>query len=646
MPLRVYFDESLVRRFEAVPGDSGSDRPRVGHRLLVGAIVVPDGPTLEAAVAERAKMVLADPSMWIHRPPPPGNADRRAAFATEHFHFTLDSDSIRKSALDVMLAQEFRAHIFYSHMTDPMLSRTAVQTAMYFTLIRTLLQRYAGSTLELVFENEPSMDQHYGKIVKHALDSLDRVTAKKPRQPRATVTAKKAYKPDGGIATVDYCLAIVNHGLQEEHQDSARPIESFRLETLTGLDAHIAHVADFDKARHRHRFDMLNSPSWARHIAAANSHSGVNDPFVTSIGGAPTGHFDYVRDVASLASALGKTPDALAEAFRLAAEPTSYKVRTIKIRGKWRELAQPVDPVLDSALRRVADFLRPLNDILHPSCSAYVPGRSSRDAAGPHAGHLWVQKLDIKSFFPSTTTQQVIETLKSLGATPDVARMLGGLTTFRNQLTTGARTSPLVSNLVLARFDYTISDASARNNVTYTRYADDLIFSGNTRFDMSRDVATELAPLGYRINPSKSVLRRRGQPVKIAGLTVFETDAPRLPKPMKRRLRLELFLLSKAAVAGLETLSLDEDDPEYDAACRLARIQGLYRYGRSIEPEWCQRLLERYPAVEPLMHQRSDTASTRSQATAALVQRIVSTVAPTLTTAFQPIGGSPPQDSA
>jgi hypothetical protein len=458
------------------------------------------------------------------------------------------------------------------------------------------------------------------------------------------VTARKVGKPNGGVSTVDYCLAIANHGLHKAYDDAERPVEAFRLETLAAVDAHIAHVADFDTARHRRRFDMLNSPSWARHISGANSHSRVNDRSVTPIGSDPTGHFAYVDDAWSLASALGKTPEALAEARRLAQDPAAYKIHRLRIRGKWRHLTEPSDPRLDGTLRRLLDFLHPLNAVLHPSCVAYVPGRNSVDAATPHVGHEWIQKLDIKRFFPSTTTRVVSETFQWLGATSEVAELLSELTTFRNELTTGARTSPTISNLILTRIDYAIASEANQNGITYTRYADDLVFSGATRFDMSDHVAEQLASLGYQINQRKSVTRRRGQPIKIAGLTAFEPDAPRVPKRTKRRLRLELFLLSKAVEVGIETLSLDEDDPEGDAQDRVAKIQGLFRYCRSIEPEWCQRLVDRFPTVQVLLSTPTEN-SQRGRAVPALVARIEGTDAPRLTSEFQPVGPAPVLDA-
>lgn len=586
---------------------------------------------------------MADPFAWDLRPERPDKKDRRALFAREHFHFTNDSLSIRETALGVMLRHPVRAHVFYSHMEWASgLSQADIQTAMYFTLVRTLLQRYAGTHLELVFENESTMDALYGKLVQHAIDTLDRETKRKPRQPRATVEARIAHKPNGGLSTVDYCLEVANLGLQARYGDGKEAtLKPNETEAVARLDQHISHVANFDDATHQRRFDILRTPSWARHIAGANSHSEVFKSFTNLIASGPTGPFTYVDSLGALATALGISAQALNRARELAAEPTSYRFPTATIRGKRRRFTVPTDELLISVQRRLLDLLRPLNDALHPSCVAYVPSRQPVDAASPHSGSAWIQKLDIADFFPSTSSSRICSTFEQLGASPEVASALADLTTHNHVLPTGARNSPFLSNLVLADFDYTIAAEATSIGVTYSRYADDLVFSAAEEFDMVPVVSRELDGLGYRLNPRKMFLRRRGQPVRVAGLTVFEADAPRLPKRTKRRLRIELFLLEK----GLDSarhVELDEDEKS-ELAARAAATRGLVRYCQSVEPHWTSRLVSHYPTAQGIIELKADPAQ-REKAVGSVIKRINATVAPRLTISGQALGGPQPLD--
>lgn len=311
------------------------------------------------------------------------------------------------------------------------------------------------------------------------------------------------------------------------------------------------------------------------------------------------------------------------------------------IRGKTRRFTVPKDELLISVHARLLEHFYPLNEALHPCCVAYVPGRRPMDAAAPHVGGRWIQKLDIADFFPSTSSERVRVTFEMLGASFEVAAALADLTTYNNSLPTGARTSPFLSNLVLADFDYAIAAASESLGVTYSRYADDMIFSANEAFDMTQLVSQKLATLGYKLNLRKTRVRRRGQPLRVAGLTVFEMEGPRLPKRTKKRLRLELFLLGKA-LAAAQLIELDED-AESELAVRTASTRGLVRYCQSVERDWTDRLVSRFPEASEVIARRTDP-NRREAAVAAMVAQIRSTPAPRLTAHWEYIGDPPRMD--
>lgn len=305
MSLTIYFDESRVKRW-GPPGEA-QERIKIGNRLLIGAVVAADGPLLETSLAEQARRLLADPMAWESRPPRPDKKDRRDLFAKEHFHFTHDSLNVRQAALATMLEHSVRAHVLYTHLAwESGMNETDIQTAMYFTLLRNLLRRYAGAHVRLVFENESKMDRIYGQIVQSAIASLDRATKRKARQPRASVEARIGRKPNGGLSAVDYCLGVANLGLQVRHGDAEVPQPAaHELESVARLDRHISHVLNFDTAAHARRFDILRTPSWARHIAGVNSHPTAEKSFSTLITRGPTGLFTYVDSPEALATSIG-----------------------------------------------------------------------------------------------------------------------------------------------------------------------------------------------------------------------------------------------------------------------------------------------------------------------------------------------------
>ena len=80
--------------------------------------------------------------------------------------------------------------------------------------------------------------------------------------------------------------------------------------------------------------------------------------------------------------------------------------------------------------------------------------------------------------------------------------------------------------------------------MTYTRYADDLTFSGESIDDDLRETIEQiLSDQGYRINHTKTRFMRRGGPQYVTGLYVGEADQPHIPRRIKRLLRQQIYFI-------------------------------------------------------------------------------------------------------
>lgn len=594
MKFTAFIDESVVERWGG--GAAGQDSSRVGHRLLIGAAVTSQPGALHGRLQKEAADVLADDALWEPRGGKPEPHKRRARFEKEGFHFVYDSPAIRDRGLKAMCQADVRLHVVFSNEYVPQESVTDLQVGMLFTMVHTLLQRYAGCELTFVFENaNDATEQLYSPIVAQATEFLDAL-GRGRGVTRATALARIGRKPLGGLAVADYALGVVNMDLGQNKSPNFE--QDKRL--LHRAASHIAHVMDFDRALHRRRFDTVEVPSWARHIVGASSLSGVDgaNPILIPVGS--TGPFTFWKSADQLATGLGYKPETLQLVEARASLADSYRFVEAKVKGKIRQFTVAEDPLVQDAQRRISHVLNQLVGWLHPSCCAYVPGRGAVDAARPHVGHSWAQRLDIREFFASTTISRVRDTLAELGATGEVADVLSKIMTYQGCLPTGTRTSPMMSNLVLARFDFEIAAWAQANGLTYSRYADDLVFSGEERFDAAPRVAEMLRPLGYELNVAKTRLKRKGQPFRVAGLTIDE-GGPRVRKTLKRKLRLELYLLNAAlsrvlADVGQEGDAVDRLDP---ADRKLFdHVRGLARYCIGVEFEWTMALLEKFPLAQ------------------------------------------------
>lgn len=219
-----------------------------------------------------------------------------------------------------------------------------------------------------------------------------------------------------------------------------------------------------------------------------------------------------------------------------------------KRRGLPRLVEEP-KPRLKTIQRRI------LREILghaapHEAAHGFVADRSCLTAAAKHAGEAMVITADLESFFARTPIRRVHGIFRSLGYPWAVARALTGLCTSstppavferassggghdpwtRRQfasphLPQGAPTSPALANLAAWRMDVRLSGLAKSFDATYTRYADDLAFSGG---EMLRDraptflaaIADITADEGYSVNRGKTRLMPSSGRQRITGLIV------------------------------------------------------------------------------------------------------------------------------
>ena len=196
----------------------------------------------------------------------------------------------------------------------------------------------------------------------------------------------------------------------------------------------------------------------------------------------------------------------------------------------------------------------------HPSAHGFRPGRSIVTNAAPHCGKQIVLRFDLRDFFPSIPAARVYRIFRTFGYPETVARLLTGLCTTRlpgdvwnarpnpaydgsdhsewqrlanRHLPQGAPTSPALANLAAFRLDRRLTKLAACVGADYTRYADDLTFSGSD--DLARKakrfavrVAVIAAEEGFTLNYRKTRMMRRGERQHVAGVVV--NVRPNLPR--------------------------------------------------------------------------------------------------------------------
>ena len=224
----------------------------------------------------------------------------------------------------------------------------------------------------------------------------------------------------------------------------------------------------------------------------------------------------------------------------------------------------------------------------HASSHGYLPQRSIYTNAKAHLGARLLLRADIKSFFQSINKHSVHKFLLRLGLTSAAANALIAVVVRDNHLPLGLHTSPIVANAICHELDVRLSALAVGGH--YTRYADDLAFSG-PRLPTLDEVSAVVADFGFSLAPDKCGVLRAGRGLYVTGLSIEDGKAPRVPKAMKRRVRQELYYVEHL---GLEAHVGRRYGTIHSG---VNYIHGTIQFIRGIERELGNRLHRSWTAV-------------------------------------------------
>lgn len=253
------------------------------------------------------------------------------------------------------------------------------------------------------------------------------------------------------------------------------------------------------------------------------------------------------------ANDLARLLDVSGEEFDDVMRAPRYRLRSIKkANGHPRVLEIPPESlrVLQRRLlHRVLDQVRP-----HDAAHGFVPGRSVHTHAATHVSRALVIRLDLADFFPSISGARVFLLFRALGYDVHMANLLTAMCVTQqtravlrvdmrgasfdqiaaanerfgaNHLPQGAPTSPAIANLCAFALDVRLRAWAASFGASYTRYADDLVFSGDAAFaaryrDFIITARAIISAEGWRLNPQKTRVMRASVRQSFTGLVVNE----------------------------------------------------------------------------------------------------------------------------
>jgi len=209
----------------------------------------------------------------------------------------------------------------------------------------------------------------------------------------------------------------------------------------------------------------------------------------------------------------------------------------------------------------------------------FLKNRSTKTNAKKHLAANVLLHADIKGFFDAITIVQVRDAFVTEGAAVQIADMLSKACTIDGLLRQGTRCSPTIANLVCFDMDQSFLRLARSHNNVYTRYADDLTFSGD-QVPSDESVKEILESRGFMLRDGKCCRQYRGRSQYVTGLTIADPSRPRLPIRLKRHLRLMMYYIKKHGLADhWKRVGVD------DAKREEAWLAGMLKYARSIEPQ-------------------------------------------------------------
>ena len=283
--------------------------------------------------------------------------------------------------------------------------------------------------------------------------------------------------------------------------------------------------------------------------------------------------------------------------------------------GTIRKLSVP-DLILKRVQRSITANILSYYPVSKYAC-AYRYGGSVQRNAAPHIGKKKILKLDIEGFFDHIIYSRVKDVVfyKEKFSEP-IRILLSMLCYYRDALPQGAPSSPAITNIIMFDFDEKVGAFCKDKGVAYTRYCDDMTFSGDfEEGEIIAFVKAELRKLGLFLKNRKTAVIPATKRQTVTGIVVNEKM--NLTKEYKKKIRQEMYYIEKFgleehlkklgiadkekylnALKGriafvLQTLPNDEEFLRYKEALKVVKDKRADAIERS-KRRWLRRIWRRF----------------------------------------------------
>lgn len=247
--------------------------------------------------------------------------------------------------------------------------------------------------------------------------------------------------------------------------------------------------------------------------------------------------------------------------------------------GGYRTISAPSTALLN--LQRTIYKRVLLSASIHPTCMGFRQSISVADNARVHLGNQQLLKIDIADFFGSIKKNRVIQTFEKIGYPTTIAQVLSELCILEGKLPQGAVTSPTLSNIVAYNVDVQLVALAQKHQLKYTRYADDLTFSGSEiEFDIIiPQIKDILRSEGFIIQRKKTRILTAKKRKIVTGISISSGEKMTIPRAKKREIRKTVHYILTKGLAEHQRF-VGSKDPAY-----MKRLIGYLNFWQMVEPD-------------------------------------------------------------
>ena len=238
-----------------------------------------------------------------------------------------------------------------------------------------------------------------------------------------------------------------------------------------------------------------------------------------------------------------------------------YFLRVKKSSG-YRKISAP-KPILKKVQKIILNQIL-LNIPISENTHGYIRGRSIITGARSHLNrNELLIKMDLKDFFPTITFDRVRGIFQSFGYSGHISTLLAMICTYNERkvikkngkkkylsisdrvLPQGSPASPAITNIICRRFDKRLNRLSKKFGFKYSRYADDIVFSVDDKYDIrikqfTKCVYNIIQKEGFYVNKDKTQFLRKSNQQLLLGL-LTNNEKISMPKTWIKNFRATLF---------------------------------------------------------------------------------------------------------